>query len=216
MFASTIVSALEPGPALPFQDAQGDDGPSLADLIDSFIDVRGHEVTAVLAALAALVTDDVLRQHICRELDRRGGPRPAGLDPLEPLSVDRTVAATHVLEHVGTGLGASHPWRGDEIICRRAPSLARSNSSDRARHQRAFRAAQGPTRRTRTRLARIAPRAVRGDLDQCRRAARRSLGAAGRTTPGGPAVLDLVDCLDVRRHCSALRPTGRTCGVLQE
>ena len=102
VLASTIVSALEPGPALPFQDAQGDDGPSLADLVDSFIDVREHEVTALLAALAALVSDDVLRQHIRRELDRREGPLPAGLDPLEPLSIDRTVAATHVLGHVDT------------------------------------------------------------------------------------------------------------------
>jgi hypothetical protein len=102
MLASTIVSALEQGPALPFQGAQADDGLSLADLVDSFIDVREHEMTAMLAALAALVTDDVLHQHIRRELDRRGGPLPAGLAPLEPLSVDRTVVATHVLGHVDT------------------------------------------------------------------------------------------------------------------
>jgi len=102
MLASTLVSALEQGPTLPFKGAQADDGLSLADLVDSFIDVRAHEMTAMLAALAALVTDDVLRQHIRRELDRRGGPLPAGLDLLEPLSVDRTAVATHVLGHVDT------------------------------------------------------------------------------------------------------------------
>ena len=100
MLASTIVSALEQGPSLPFQHSRGSEGPSLADLVESFMDVHGHETTAVLVALAALVNEDVLRQHIRRELDRRGGPIRAGLDPLEPLSVDRTVVTTHVLGHV--------------------------------------------------------------------------------------------------------------------
>lgn len=99
MLASTIVSALEPGPALPLRAAQ-DEGPSLAEVIDSFIDVQRPETTALLAALIFLVPDELLRQHIRRELDRRGGRLPAGLDRLAPLTVDRTVAATHVLGHV--------------------------------------------------------------------------------------------------------------------
>ena len=99
MLASSIVSALQPGPALPFRGAQ-EEGPSLAEVIDSFIDVRRSETTALLAALASLVPDELVRQHIRRELDRRGGPLPAGLDRLAPLTVDRTVAATHVLGHV--------------------------------------------------------------------------------------------------------------------
>ena len=99
MLASTIVSALEPGPALPLGGAQ-EEGPSLAEVVDSFIDVRRPETTALLAALASLVPDELLRRHIRRELDRRGGRLPAGLDRLTPLAVDRTVAATHVLGHV--------------------------------------------------------------------------------------------------------------------
>jgi len=99
MLASSIVSALEPGPALPLRGSQ-EEGPSLAEIINSFIDVRRPETTALLAALAFLVPDDLLHQHIRRELDRRGGPLPAGLDRLAPLTVDRTVAATHVLGHV--------------------------------------------------------------------------------------------------------------------
>lgn len=100
MLASTIVSAIEPGPSLPFEDAQADDGPSLAELVDSFIDVPGLETTALLAALTVLVTDEVLRQHVRRELIQRGGPLPTGLDRLERLSIDRAVIATHVLGHV--------------------------------------------------------------------------------------------------------------------
>ncbi len=99
LFASTIVSALEPGPALPYGCAE-EDGPSLAEVIDSFVDVRRPETTALLAALALLVPDDLLRQHIRRELDQRGGRLPVGLDRLAPLTVDWTVAATHVLGHV--------------------------------------------------------------------------------------------------------------------
>ena len=102
LLASTIVSALEPKPTLPLQGAQADDGPSLAELVDSLIGSRARETTAMLAALACLVTDEVLGQHIRRELDRRAGALPAGLDSLEPLSVDRTVTATHVLGHVDT------------------------------------------------------------------------------------------------------------------
>jgi hypothetical protein len=102
VFASSIVAALEPGPVLPFQGAQGDDNPSLAEVVDSFVDVRRRETTALLAVLAPLVTDDLVGRNIRRELDRRGGPLPAGLDRLEPLSIDRTVAATHVLGHVDT------------------------------------------------------------------------------------------------------------------
>jgi hypothetical protein len=101
MFASSIVSALEPGPVLPFHGAQEDE-PSLAEIVDSLVDVRRRETTALLAVLALLVTDDLAGQHIRRELDRRGGPLPAGLERLEPLSTDRTVAATHVLGHVDT------------------------------------------------------------------------------------------------------------------
>ena len=99
MLASSIVSALEPGPDLPYRGAQ-EDGPSLDEVIDSFVDVRRSETTALLAALTCLVPDELLRQHIRRELDRRGGRLPAGLDRLAPLTVDRTVAATHVLGHV--------------------------------------------------------------------------------------------------------------------
>jgi hypothetical protein len=99
LLASTIVSALEPDPVLPFRDAQ-EEGPSLAEVVDSFIDVRRHETTALLAALAPLVPDELLRRHIRRELDRRGGRLPDGLDRLAPLTVDRTVAATHVLGHI--------------------------------------------------------------------------------------------------------------------
>lgn len=97
--ASSIVSALEPGPALPFRGAQ-EEVSSLAEVIDSFVDVPRSETTALLAALASLVPDELLRQHIRRELDRRGGRLPAGLDRLTPLAVDRTVAATHVLGHI--------------------------------------------------------------------------------------------------------------------
>ena len=51
LFASTIVSALEPGPVLPLRGAQEDEGPSLAEVIDSFVDERRPETTALLAAL---------------------------------------------------------------------------------------------------------------------------------------------------------------------
>ncbi len=100
LFASTIVSALEPGPVLPLRGAQEDEGPSLAEVIASFVDERRPETTALLAALGLLVPDDLLRQHIRRELDERGGRLPVGLDRLAPLSIDRTVSATHVLGHV--------------------------------------------------------------------------------------------------------------------
>ena len=100
IFVSSLIAALEPGPALPFGATQEDDHLSLAEVVDSFLEVRRRETTALLAALAPLVTDDLLRQHIRRELERRGGPLPAGLDRLVPLSVDRTVGATHVLGHV--------------------------------------------------------------------------------------------------------------------
>jgi hypothetical protein len=99
LLASTIVSALEPAPVLPFRGAR-EEGPSLAEVVDSFIDVRRQETTALLAALASLVPDELLRQHIRRELDQRGGRLPAGLDRLTPLTVDRTVTATHVLGHI--------------------------------------------------------------------------------------------------------------------
>jgi len=96
MLASTIVAALEPGPASPFQDEQTDEDPTLEELVDSLIDVPGQETTAVLTALSGIATDEVLRRHVRRELDRRGGPLPA---ELHPVSVDRTAAASHVLGH---------------------------------------------------------------------------------------------------------------------
>lgn len=97
MLASTIIAALEPGPTSPFRDEQADDDPTLGELVDSLIDVPGQETTAVLTALSHLATDEVLRRHIRRALDRRGGPLPAELDLP---SVDRTAAATHALGHV--------------------------------------------------------------------------------------------------------------------
>jgi hypothetical protein len=97
--ASSLIAATDPEqvPALDRVQGASYDGPSLADLTLSFLEVRKPETSALLAVLAELVADDVLAQRIRRGLQDRPHKPPRWLRRLTPLRVHRAVEMAHVL-----------------------------------------------------------------------------------------------------------------------
>lgn len=94
--AAGLLEATDPRRRNPFQ--QGDDGPSRDDLIESFMGTPFAETTAMLTAIRALTTDEVLAARIGRELDQRRHPLPEWLARLDEATPDSDVwFMTHVL-----------------------------------------------------------------------------------------------------------------------
>jgi hypothetical protein len=122
--ASSLLTVVDPRARDPFDDDEPE--LTLGLLVDSFADVPMPETTALLAALAALVDDDVLRQRIRREL---GEDPPAWLRDLEPLEIERVLEVSEVLGDgtnimVGARTAAGHPLTVIVFIDRNLGGLA--------------------------------------------------------------------------------------------
>ena len=89
---------LDPREAHPFADrSEAEAGPSREELINSFLDVRRPEISALLGAIAELTADEVERRRILRELADRPHKPPRWLRRLSPPRVVRALEMSHVL-----------------------------------------------------------------------------------------------------------------------
>lgn len=95
--ASTLVAVADPRERNPFAPDRRPELPPLSDLVRSFIEVEVLETSALIAAIAPLITDDVLRRAVERELARRADHLPGWLSALGAAEVDGAVAMGHVL-----------------------------------------------------------------------------------------------------------------------
>jgi hypothetical protein len=94
--ASTLLTALDPRSRNPFERPA--DGPALEEMIGSLLAVPIPETSALLAAVAALSGDDVLRRRVHREITERADPLPRWLADLHrSTALSRAVEFTHVL-----------------------------------------------------------------------------------------------------------------------
>ena len=94
--ASTLLAALDPRSHTPFGGPAN--GPSREELVESLVAVPMPETSALLATVAALSGDDVLRRRVRREVTERDHQLPgwlAGLHRSEALP--RAVEVTHIL-----------------------------------------------------------------------------------------------------------------------
>lgn len=94
--ASSLLAVADPRSHDPFA-ARDPDLPDPAELVRTFIEVDRPETSALMAAMATLLPDDVLRQAVDRELARRGAHLPAWLAGRDRVEVDRAADMTHIL-----------------------------------------------------------------------------------------------------------------------
>lgn len=71
--------------------------PLLAELVTSFVEVKRPETTALLRVLSHLVTDEIVRARIRRELAERHHGLPSWLDRLDQVRPTAAVEVSHVL-----------------------------------------------------------------------------------------------------------------------
>jgi hypothetical protein len=94
--ASTLLAALDPRSRHPFERPA--DGPSRDDVVDSLLAVPLPETSALLAAVAALSGDEVLRRRVQQEITDRAHALPRWLaDVRGTAALPRAVEVTHVL-----------------------------------------------------------------------------------------------------------------------
>jgi hypothetical protein len=94
--ASTLLAALDPRLRHPFERPA--DGPSRDDMVDSLLAVPLPETSALLAAVAAISGDEVLRRRVHREIADRADALPQWLADLKHVTaLPRAVEVTHVL-----------------------------------------------------------------------------------------------------------------------
>jgi hypothetical protein len=94
---SSLLSALEPRRASPFELAPEPDLPSRDELVRIFLDVPVLETSALLAVIAELSEDDITRRRIRREIVERAHALPGWLTDLGQTTVQRVVEMVHVL-----------------------------------------------------------------------------------------------------------------------
>jgi hypothetical protein len=95
---SSLLAALDPRRAGPFERAPDPEVPSRDELMRTFIDVELEETSALLAVIAAFSSDDVLRRRIHRELTPRAHALPGWLTDLhQAWPADRVVEVVHAL-----------------------------------------------------------------------------------------------------------------------
>lgn len=94
--ASSLLAALDPPQRGPFEQAPA--VPSRDELVGTLFEVEVEETSALLAAIAALCGDDVLRRRVRREIDDRAHALPGWLAELHrACPVERTVEMSHIL-----------------------------------------------------------------------------------------------------------------------
>ena len=97
--ASSLVAALDSRRDDPFERTEHPSAPrlTLAEFTDSFIHTDRVETSAMLAALAQLAGDELLRARVRRALARRSHALPTWLAELDGTSVVGAVVMSHVL-----------------------------------------------------------------------------------------------------------------------
>lgn len=96
-YVSTLLAALDHrGEGNPFV-TPATDAPSREELAAMFIDIAAPETSALLAVIAALADDEILRARIRRELAARDHTTPDWLSRLDQTSAYRAVRMTHIL-----------------------------------------------------------------------------------------------------------------------
>ncbi len=93
--ASYLLAGTE-RPTDPFTRNADASGPSTADMVESFVGVERMETSALLAVWRVLVTDELLRARIDRELARRSAALPEWLRALPEVHVRACTESTHV------------------------------------------------------------------------------------------------------------------------
>ncbi|MGH3672655.1 MAG: DUF6398 domain-containing protein [Pseudonocardiaceae bacterium] len=110
---SSLLAALEPQRANPFDQAGEPDLPTRDELVRTFLDVDRPETSALLAVIAQLSGDDIMRQRIRRAITERAHSLPGWLTGVGRATIDGVVEMVHVL---GDGdnimLGMSLPGGG--------------------------------------------------------------------------------------------------------
>ncbi len=95
---SSLLTVVDPRQRRSF-GPRADEEPSVTrdELVGSFLDVPCVETSALLAVIAELAGDEVLRARIRRELDQRRDRLPEWLDRLGEMEIDRAAEMVHVL-----------------------------------------------------------------------------------------------------------------------
>ncbi|HET9255284.1 MAG TPA: DUF6398 domain-containing protein [Pseudonocardiaceae bacterium] len=95
--ASSLLAALEPRRANPFDTAPEPDVPSREELVRTFLDVDMPETSALLAVIAELAGEDILRRRVRREIAERAHALPRWLTDLGGTTVEGAVEMVHAL-----------------------------------------------------------------------------------------------------------------------
>lgn len=94
---SRLLSALDPRAANPFRDWNSEPGLTVAEFVQTLIEVPSRETTALLATVAALTGDDLLAARIRRELATRRFPLPKWIAALADATPEPPIEVSHVL-----------------------------------------------------------------------------------------------------------------------
>ncbi len=94
---SSLLAALEPPRAHPFERVSDPDLPTRDELVRTFLDVDMLETSALLAVIAELGGDDIMRRRVRREITERAHTLPGWLTELGRTTVEGVVEMVHVL-----------------------------------------------------------------------------------------------------------------------
>jgi hypothetical protein len=105
---SSLLSALEPQRANPFERTPDPGLPTRDELVRTFLAADMLETSALLAVIAELSGDDIMRRRVRREITERAHALPEWLTGLSRTSVEGVVEMVHVLgdgDNIMIGLG---------------------------------------------------------------------------------------------------------------
>ncbi|MGH3765338.1 MAG: DUF6398 domain-containing protein [Pseudonocardiaceae bacterium] len=94
---SSLLSALEPRRASPFERTPEPAVPTRDELVRTFLDVDMLETSALLAMIAELTGEDIMRRRVHREINERAHALPGWLTDLGRTTVEGVVEMVHVL-----------------------------------------------------------------------------------------------------------------------
>lgn len=95
---SSLLAALEPRRRGPFETGPEPDAPSRDDLVQMFLEDGRLETSALVAVIAELSGDDILRRRVSREIAAKSHPLPGWLTDLHRARpAERVVEVVHVL-----------------------------------------------------------------------------------------------------------------------
>lgn len=94
---SSLLAALQPPRPNPFHPTPEPDLPTRDELVRTFLDVDMLETSALLAVIAELSGDDIMRRRVRREIAERAHALPEWVTELGRTSIERVVEMVHVL-----------------------------------------------------------------------------------------------------------------------